>query len=502
MIPLGVDLGTTFSVAGYVNPRGIPTLVPDHRDGETFRTPSVLHITEGGVLVGDAAERLLDDDPAAELLRFMKMDMGSGEGHVDRFGRTWTPEQLSALVVRKLVRDAESHTNEDVGNLVIAVPAQFGDRERRATKLAARLAGLPEPALVEEPVAAANYYGLAEARGDQTLFVYDLGGGTFDATILQASPDGLYVLATEGTNTIGGRNMDEAVMELVADAFRREHGVEPLDDPPSEARLRRFAVDAKLKLSQPGEGRIRRSLLLAGRTHDVLLTRRHFDRTIKPLLEGTLDVCRRCLSSAGLDWSLIDKVLLTGGSSLVPAVEQMMRTETRARPDDLILQNPHHAVGFGAAVVAAVESGREGLGAPLVQQIASFDLGMRVFDPRLGRPAVKTLIARNSPLPARHTSTFYTTRADQRRMAFEFVQTREGSETSLGHFLFEPLPTRGKNHPVEVTVMYDPEGIVRVTARDPRSGQQIQRAFADESEGIGPVLAAQKPQVDGMTLLD
>ena len=210
---LGIDLGTTFSLVSYMNSQSLPALFPDYHDANEFRTPSVVHISEEGCFVGQSLEEVLEDEPGLSQARFFKLDMGVEESvYSDHLERDWLPESLSALVLKKLMRDVEAFLHEEVNGVVITVPANFNDAQRTATKHAAFLAGLPAPTLIEEPIAAATYYGFSEKGGEQTLFVYDLGGGTFDATVLQSSPEGLYALATEGTNKIGGKGIDELIM--------------------------------------------------------------------------------------------------------------------------------------------------------------------------------------------------------------------------------------------------------------------------------------------------
>ncbi|MBY0398930.1 Hsp70 family protein, partial [Myxococcota bacterium] len=380
-------------------------------------------------------------------------------------------------------RDADAFAQETIGSAVLTVPAQFGDAERRATKLAALLAGVPNPYLLEEPIAAATYYGVAEARRDSTLFVYDLGGGTFDATLLRTSPDGLDVLATDGSARVGGKAFDDAIMAMVAEDFRRAHGFDPLGDPVARVQLRRFAEDAKIRLGRAGKGQVRQAILLAGRTYDFFLTRTQFERLIAPLVDESIEAAQRCLQSAGLDWPKVDQVLLAGGSTLVPYVQQRVREAADKPGDRMVAQQPHQAVAFGAALVAAQRAGEIG-GARLRQQVTSYELGMRVWDRKQNRPGVQPLIPRNTPLPARHAAIFYTTRPDQTRMILELTQTRgEGAEPmSLGHFAFGPIASPRKNYPVEVTVAYDGEGLVRVAARDPNTGSAMERML-DASEG-------------------
>ena len=505
MIYLGIDLGTTFSIVSYVNPQGVPTLFPDYHDANEFRTPSVVHIGPEGCFVGQALEELLEDEPALPCARFVKLAMGMPEAvFTDHQERLWLPEGISAVILRKMLHDVQAFVHEDVGGVIITVPANFNDEQRRATRNAALLAGLPCPQLIEEPVAAATYYGFAEGKKEQTLFVYDLGGGTFDATVLQSSPEGLYALATEGNNRLGGKEVDEVIMKQVTDEFLRQHGFNPLDDPASATQLRRFATDTKLKLARPGREQVRKTLLLAGRTLDFIITRNQFERMIEDLIDETLVVSERCLKSAGLDWSLMDRILLTGGSSLLPLVEKKIALASQKSRTEIVCKQPHQAVAYGAALIA--EQRRRQLAGEecdtQLQQISAYDLGIRVADKQTGQPAVEVLIPRNSPIPARQGTTFYTTRADQTRMVIEVVQQRAPGveEKSLGYFAFGPIDKPRKNYPVEITLAYDLDGLVTVTARDPDSGQEIEQILDQEGEHFNARMAEQKEWVTGLEI--
>ena len=232
---VGIDLGTTFSLISYVNSSGTPTLIPSRRDAQRFQTPSVVHIGERGAIVGDLAEELLQEEAGLPVCRFAKLNMGQPGKTVltDHLGQAYTPEAISALILRKLKEDAEAALSEPITGAVITVPANFNDAQRQATVNAGRLADIPVLGLVEEPLAAATFFGLNTKGGERLIFVFDIGGGTLDATILSATPEGLYAIATEGADNIGGKNFDELIMGIVADQFRGQFGADPRNDPES-----------------------------------------------------------------------------------------------------------------------------------------------------------------------------------------------------------------------------------------------------------------------------
>ena len=470
---VGIDLGTTFSLIAHVDARGIPVLFPDRNEAERFKTPSVVHIGPEGALVGQAVEELLEDATELPVARFAKLSMGQDKPiFVDQLGRAWHAEAISALILKKLVRDVAADTDDPIDGAIISVPAHFDDCQRQATRHAGELAGLNVIDLVEEPLAAAYYYGAHTIPPGSTILVYDLGGGTFDATILHVDSKGLYALATDGASDLGGKNFDEAVMAMLAEQFRLAHRYDPRHDPVVSAQLRRQAEAIKIKLGMPGIGEVRKALLLGGRAAEVLLTRPQFEQSIRHLIDRSLEVCQRTLKAAALDWPSIDRVLLSGGSTLVPAVEAAVRHASNLPGDRVERKNPHRAVAYGAALFAAERSGFTGAKGPtLLQRVSGFDLGCRVFDAVTRQPTVDTVIPRNTPIPARRTLTYYTNRADQARIILDVVQAKGPLEppVSLGHFAF-PVDQPRKNHPLEITLGYDEHGMVSVVARDPDSG--------------------------------
>lgn len=495
---LGIDLGTTFSLIAYVNAQGVPALFPDFHDANEFRTSSVIHIGEEGCLVGGALEELLEDEPALTQARFFKLALGKNEPvYTDHQHNQWLPQSLSALILKKLMNDVEAFLHEQVHGVVIAVPANFNDAQRKATKHAALLAGLPAPTLIEEPIAAATYYGFADKSGEQTLFVYDLGGGTFDATVLQSSSDGLYALATEGTNDIGGKGVDELIMAQVAQEYQRSHHQDPMLDPVAASQLRRFATATKLSLAKPGRNQVRKTLLLGGKTLDFVITRLQFENMIMHLIDETLKVSERCLESAGLDWMMIDKVLLTGGSSLLPLVLDKIAIACGKPREDIVCKQPHQAVVYGAALIA--EQRNANSTATALQRISAYELGVRAVNRETGQPMVQVLVKKNMPVPAAESTTFYTTRDNQPRMVIEVVQQKgaEEQEKSLGYFIFG-IESPRKNYPVEITLAYDLEGMVKVTAKDPETGTVLEQIMDEDGQAMDQTLMEQKNWISAM----
>lgn len=493
---LGIDLGTTYSLAGYINAAGQVALIPDKYDANSFRTPSVVSIGELGCHVGDAVEMRLLEDPGADHVRFVKLAMGEDQRFPDYLGRAWRPEAISALVLKKLLEDVASFLPEPVTAAVVTVPANFSDAQRQATKKAALLAGINRVTLVEEPIAAATFYGMQHISGDQTLFVYDLGGGTFDATLLQSADDGLYALATDGQHNLGGKTVDEAIMALLVSEYERMHG-ELNQDNTTLVQLRQFATDTKLELCRPGVSQVRNTLLLNNRPVDFLLTSAQFNRLIDQLVEQTLDVCQRCLGAAGMEWDFVDHILLTGGSSLLPLVRDKLAERTGRERSELLLKQPHQAVAYGAALIAEQLFG--GQGNRTLQRATAWQLGVRVMG-KEGQPVVKVMIDKNKPVPVSESMTFSTTRSDQPRMVIEVVQQKDAGveEKSLGYFIFKLPDSSPERYPVEITLAYDLEGLVTATARNPGTGEELRQVMDEQGLALDDELIKQRVWVEKM----
>lgn len=502
MLHLGIDLGTTFSLVAYMNDHGQPTLFPDFHDANEFRTPSVVHIGDEGCFVGTAVEEILDDEPDLNHARFFKLAMGTNQAlYSDHLQRQWWPQAVSALVLKKMLQDVEAFAHDEVGGVVITVPANFNDAQRRATREAAYLAGLQRVKLLDEPVAAATFYGVNHKGAEQTLFVYDLGGGTFDATVLQVGEKGLFSLATTGSNQHGGKRVDELIMDFVLEEYQRQHGVRP-SDATSLMILRRFANETKVTLVKPGKTRVAKTLVLNSKTIDFILTRERFDQLISQFVDETLAISERCIGDAGLDWSFIDTIMLVGGSSLLPMVADKLARLAGRPKDQLICKQPHQAVAYGAAILAEQYFSNSTGGGKQLQSICAYDLGIRTMGSD-GQPAVKVLISQNTPVPAAATDTFYLNRADQTRLIIEAVQQRRVDagieETSLGYFAFAIENPRAR-YPIEIQLAYDLEGFVVITARDPETGHAIKQLMDKDVEAMDRALLEQQVWLQDMVV--
>lgn len=492
---VGIDLGTTFSLISCVNSSGTPTLIPSRRDAQRFQTPSVVHIGERGAIVGDLAEELLQEEAGLAVSRFAKLSMGQPGKTVltDHLGQAYTPEAISALILRKLKEDAETALCEPITGAVITVPANFNDAQRQATVNAGRLADIPVLGLVEEPLAAATFFGLNTKGGERLIFVFDIGGGTLDATILSATPEGLYAIATEGADNIGGKNFDEIIMGIVADQFRGQFGSDPRNDPESAQRLRMFATQSKISLSSPATNVISRPLILGGKSLRVTFSRAQFETAAEPWLEACQEVCERALKSQSLAWGAIDELILTGGSSLVPCVERKVREMSALQPARIRREQPHASIAYGAALLAEQFHGTKKTAAPpLKQQVTSNELGLRVFDPKERKPVFHAMIEKNMPVPTTAKQTFYTQKAGQSSLSIELLQRKDPftPPETLGQFTFGPIRRPEAQHPVSIELGYDGAGRVTVTAADGRTGESVAREFSKQAEADLSVMYA------------
>jgi len=487
MISAGIDLGTTYSAIAHLNMEGIPAIFPDAHDADLFRTPSLVHVGSIGCLVGSTVENLLEDQPDLPVVRHSKLAFGSRQPVFhDHLNRDWTAEAINALILTKLRNDVAAHAYDELNDVILTVPAQFGDAQRRAVRRAAELIDLHVSSLVDEPVAAATYLSTQQDR-EQTLLVYDLGGGTFDATILRCSSEEITVLATNGDDRVGGKWIDELILGLMKQELQRTYGTDYQDSSSTNVQLRRLAEETKLKLCKPGRTQVRQNTLVGSKPFDFVLTEHHFEKLIRPLLNRSLDVCEQCLQATGFQWADIDQILLVGGSTLIPNVRVQLAQRSGRPAAEIQSRQPHQAVAFGAALLAGEPSEQHLRRIPTLRQaITAYDLGVRIRDPRTDQLAIYKLIQRNSPLPSQATKVFKTSRADQSRMVIEVVQSKGNAANalSLGHFSFGPILNPCDGYPIELTMQYDHEGMVTVGAKDGQTGQTMAQTLSHDSDFV------------------
>ncbi len=463
---IGIDLGTTNSCVSVME-GGEPVVIANAEGART--TPSVVAFSKSGErMVGQVAKRQAITNPDRTIAS-IKRKMGTSE-KVTIDGRGYTPQEISAMVLQKLKADAEGYLGETISEAVITVPAYFTDAQRQATKDAGKIAGLEVKRIINEPTAAALAYGI-DKENDQKVMVYDLGGGTFDVSIIEMGDGVQEVLATAGNNNLGGDDFDERVIKYLAAEFKKDSGIDLSADKMAMQRLKEAAEKAKIELSGVTSSSINLPFITAdasGPKHlDVTLTRAKFNELTADLVEATVGPVRQALKDSGLDPSQLDKVLLVGGSTRIPAVQDAVKRLTGKDPFKGI--NPDECVAVGAALQAGVLGGEvKGL---LLLDVTPLSLGIET----LGGVSTK-VIERNTTIPSKKSQVFSTAADSQTSVEVHVLQgEREFAKDNktLGLFRLDGIPPAPRGVPqIEVTFDIDANGIVHVSAKDLGTGKE------------------------------
>ena len=464
---IGIDLGTTNSCVAVLE-GGEPQIIANNEGMRT--TPSVVAFTKDGErIVGEPAKRQAVTN-AERTVTSIKTHMGT-DYKVDIDGKGYTPQEISAIILQKLKSDAESYLGQTVTEAVITVPAYFTDAQRQATKDAGRIAGLDVKRIINEPTAAALAYGMDKLDEEKKILVFDLGGGTFDVSILEIGDGTFEVLATAGNNRLGGDDFDKVIIDYLADEFKKAEGVDLRSDKMALQRLKEAAEKAKKELSSTMSTNINLPFITAtaeGPKHmNIDLSRAKFNELTADLVEKTMGPTKSALADAGLSVSEIDDVLLVGGSTRIPAVQEAVKNFIGKEPHKGI--NPDECVAAGAAIQAGVLTGE--VNDLLLLDVTPLSLGIET----MGNVMTK-IIERNTTIPTKKSQVFSTAADNQTAVDIHVLQGERSmsyDNTTLGRFQLSEIPPAPRGIPqIEVTFDIDANGIVHVTAKDLGTGKE------------------------------
>ena len=462
---IGIDLGTTNSCVSVME-GGKPVVIVNADGNRT--TPSVVGFSKTGErLVGDVAKRQAVTNHDRTVIS-IKRHMGT-DYKVNIDDKQFSPQEISAIILQKLKADAEAHLGEPVTEAVITVPAYFTDSQRQATKDAGRIAGLDVKRIINEPTAAALAYGL-DNEHEQKILVYDLGGGTFDVSVIDIGDGVIEVLATSGDNHLGGDDFDQKIIDFLVQEFNKQEGIDLSQDKVAMQRLKEAAETAKKELSQKTSANVLIPFICAGgQSLDVTITRAKFDELTADLVERTMGPVRTALSDAGVNASELDKVLLVGGSTRIPAVQDAVKRITGKEPFKGI--NPDECVSVGAAIQGGKLSGEAGSGDILLLDVTPLTLGIET----MGGVATP-VIPKNTTIPTKKSQVFSTAADNQPAVDIHVVQGERpmaNDNKTLGNFKLDGIMPAPRGIPqIEVTFDIDANGIVKVSAKDLGTGKE------------------------------
>lgn len=495
---IGIDLGTTFSAMAIINEDGVPEII-SNREGERI-TPSVVLFDGNSPIVGTIAKATVTTSPL-NVVQFIKRQMGNKDWKFKtEGGSTFTPEEISALILKRLKEDAEVALGEPVRDAVITVPAYFNDAQRQATKDAGRIAGLNVVRMINEPTAAALAYGLKQDGASQTVIIYDLGGGTFDVTILKIGDGEISVIATGGDKNLGGFDWDNALMNHLNEEFKAAGGSDLFDDPEQEANLRANCELAKKTLSSRDKAIV--LMTVNGKSVKAQITRDKFEEITKPLFKRTISIMEFVLEEAKLSWKEVDKILLVGGSTRMRGVARWISESTGIKPSSEL--HPDEVVALGAAIQATLcrrDSGEEIsspnnlLPALRVTDVNSHSLGVVALNEN-DVDANSIIISKNTEVPCQASDIFRTVVESQRQIR---VRVTQGEDENIEYVDIVgeatiSIPPYPKGAPVEIIFDHDLNGQILVSVKDLTANKMLDEfsVVLNREKNLPPEVVEQK----------
>ncbi|MFO7810731.1 MAG: Hsp70 family protein [Candidatus Delongbacteria bacterium] len=499
---IGIDLGTTNSAIAMVNEFGKAEIIPN-KEGERI-TPSVVLFDDEQIIVGSIAKQSSVAEPE-RTVSSIKSHMGSADYVFEHKHAEYKPEDISAMILRKLVEDAENYLNEKITDVVITVPAYFNDNQRKATIDAGKISGVNVTQIINEPTAAALTYGL-DKDINQKILVYDLGGGTFDVTIMNLSKGNFEVVSSDGDRQLGGNNFDEKLMIYLNDKFKQQHDTDLFEDPVLIQDLRLKAENAKKVLSSKLSTTVYMSA--KGKSARITVTRKLFSDLVADFVTRTELLMNAVMTDAGLEWDNIDQILLVGGSTRIPAVCDMIFRITGKKPATQI--NPDEAVALGAAIQAGIVSAKDQnenvndmvrmkYGAMNVSDVTAHSFGAITLD-EFDNKRNAIIIPKNSKIPVRKSQIFYTSSANQTQVKMVVIQGEDPDPefcTTIGTTTLD-FPPKAENSPIIFNYEYDVNGIIHATAKDPDTGKKSEIQIAREGALTNDEIGKKKKDLNSM----
>ncbi len=499
---IGIDLGTTNSAIAVVNEFGKAEIIPN-KEGERI-TPSVVMFDDDQIIVGSIAKQSSVAEPD-RTVSSIKTHMGSADFVFEYKGNEYKPEDISAMIIRKLIEDAESYLNEKITDVVITVPAYFNDSQRKSTIDSGRISGVNVSQIINEPTAAALTYGFDKTI-DQKIMVYDLGGGTFDVTIMHINNGNYTVIASDGDRQLGGNNFDEKLMIYLNDKFKQQHDTDLFEDPVLIQDLRLKSENAKKVLSSKLSTTV--YLSAKGKSARVTVTRKLFADLIDDFVTRTELLMNAVMTDSALDWKDIDQILLVGGSTRIPSVCDMIFRVTGKKPSTQV--NPDEAVSLGAAIQAGMivakdqnenvnDMVRMKYGAMNVSDVTAHSFGAITLD-EFDNKRNAIIIPKNSKIPVRKSQIFYTSSANQTQVKMVVIQGEDPDPefcTTIGTTTLD-FPPKPENSPVIFNYEYDVNGIIHATAKDPDTGKKSEIQIAREGALTKDEISQKKKNINSM----